>query len=182
MLALDEGDRKKTWARALTQLDNAAWTAATEPDDVREAPESVRLRALGPVRLLGTPIMLVESTGGCSRPGCIYPMENANSQEAVDAAMADVNRALPTLTMSPHVSELQVELAVDSNGRDAAFITVVLDDEPSGDLYPWTRLQPIHDLIWKKFTERALARWPYIEFRQKSEVEGEPDEPEAKAG
>ena len=39
VLALDEGDRKKTWARALTQLDNATWTAATEPDDVREAPE-----------------------------------------------------------------------------------------------------------------------------------------------
>ena len=109
-------------------------------------------------------------------------MENASSQEAVDAAMADVNRALPTLTMSPHVSELQVELAVDSNGQDAAFITVVLDDDPSGEPYPWTRLKPIHDLIWKGFTERALARWPHIEFRQKSEVEGEPDEPEAKAG
>lgn len=39
----------------------------------------------------------------------------------------------------------EVELASDSNGRDAAFITVVLDDDLSGEPYPWTRLKPIHD-------------------------------------
>jgi hypothetical protein len=38
VLALDEGDRKKTWARAFAALEGAAWTAATEPDDVRDAP------------------------------------------------------------------------------------------------------------------------------------------------
>jgi len=46
-------------------------------------------------------------------------------------------------------------------------------DDPSGEPYPWTRLKPIHDLIWKEFTERALDRWPHVEFRLKSEVEGE---------
>jgi hypothetical protein len=39
VLALDEGDRKKTWAKALTELDDATWTAATRPEDVREEPE-----------------------------------------------------------------------------------------------------------------------------------------------
>jgi hypothetical protein len=108
-------------------------------------------------------------------------MENESSQEAVNAVLEDVDRALPTLTTSPHVGEFQVELAIDSNGRDAAFITVILDDDPSGEPYPWTRLKPIHDLIWKGFTERALDRWPHIEFRLKSEVEGEVDEPDAAA-
>ncbi|XYI00150.1 hypothetical protein ACMHYB_10540 [Sorangium sp. So ce1128] len=106
-------------------------------------------------------------------------MESASSQEAVNAAIEDVHRTLPTLTTSPHVSELQVELAVDSNGRDAVFITVILDDDPSGEPYPWARLRPIHDLIWKGFTERALDRWPHIEFRLKSESEGDTDEPGA---
>ncbi len=106
-------------------------------------------------------------------------MENTNSQEAIDAAIEDVRQALPTLKTSPPVSDFQVKLAIDSNGRDAAFITVVLDDDPSGEPYPWTRLRPIHDLIWKGFTDRALDRWPHIEFRLKSE--GEIDEPEAAA-
>ena len=39
VLALDQGDRKKTWAKALTQLDDAIWTAASAPDDASEAPE-----------------------------------------------------------------------------------------------------------------------------------------------
>ncbi len=39
VLALDEGDRKKTWARALTELDDATWTTATRPEDAREEPE-----------------------------------------------------------------------------------------------------------------------------------------------
>jgi hypothetical protein len=109
-------------------------------------------------------------------------MEDASNQEAVDAAISDIRRALATLTTSPHVSEFQVELGIDSNGRDAAFITVVLDDDPSGEPYPWTRLRPIHDLIWNAFTERALDRWPHVEFRLKSETEPEPDEVDAVAG
>ncbi|MFS8070441.1 MAG: DUF2169 domain-containing protein, partial [Byssovorax sp.] len=36
VLALDQGDRKKTWAKALTQLDDAIWTAASGPDDASE--------------------------------------------------------------------------------------------------------------------------------------------------
>lgn len=109
-------------------------------------------------------------------------MENANDQEAVDAAMADIQRALPTLAGSPPVSEFEVELAIDSNGRDMAAITVVLEDDPSGEPYPGTRLRPIHDLIWNTFTERALTRWPYIVFRLRSEDEVEPDDLEVMAG
>ena len=109
-------------------------------------------------------------------------MEDTSSQEAVTAAIEAVDRALRTLPQSPHVNDLQVELTTDSNGRDAVFLTVVLDDDPSGEPYPWTRLKPIHDLIWKVFTERGLVRWPHIEFRLKSEVDGEPDEPEAALG
>lgn len=36
VLALDQGDRKKTWAKALTQLDDAIWSAASGPDDASE--------------------------------------------------------------------------------------------------------------------------------------------------
>lgn len=108
-------------------------------------------------------------------------MESASSQEAVNAAIEGVQRALPGLAKSPPISELQLELRTDSNGHDAAFITVVLEDDPSGALYPWERLQPIHDLIWKEFTDRALERWPYITFRLKSESEEDLDDPEALA-
>lgn len=109
-------------------------------------------------------------------------MEDSRSLEAVDEAIEDVKRALPTLTTSPHVSELKSELGTDSNGRDVAFIMVVLEDDPSGEPYPWPRLKPIYDLIWKGFTDRALDRWPHIEFQLKSELEGEADEPDAAAG
>jgi hypothetical protein len=39
VLALDEGDRKKTWARALRELDGAAWTTTTGPADASSALE-----------------------------------------------------------------------------------------------------------------------------------------------
>lgn len=88
---------------------------------------------------------------------------------AVDEAMKVVDAALPSAASAPKVNDLRVELATDSNGREAAFITLVLEDSPSGEPYPWTRLKPLHDLIWKAFTERGVSRWPYITFRLKSE-------------
>ena len=39
VLALDEGDRSRTWAKALDELDDATWAAATTPEDAREVPE-----------------------------------------------------------------------------------------------------------------------------------------------
>ena len=39
VLALDEGDRQKTWAKALDALDDATWSAATGPEDARQAVE-----------------------------------------------------------------------------------------------------------------------------------------------
>jgi hypothetical protein len=36
VLALDEGDRQKTWASALDALDDATWSAATRPEDARQ--------------------------------------------------------------------------------------------------------------------------------------------------
>ena len=39
VLALDEGDRSRTWAKALNELDDATWTTATSPEDARDAPE-----------------------------------------------------------------------------------------------------------------------------------------------
>jgi hypothetical protein len=39
VLALDEGDRQRTWARALDALDDATWTAPTSPEDARQAAE-----------------------------------------------------------------------------------------------------------------------------------------------
>ncbi len=39
VLALDEGDRARTWAKALDELGDASWIAATRPEDAQEAPE-----------------------------------------------------------------------------------------------------------------------------------------------
>lgn len=39
VLALDEGDRQRTWAKALDALDDATWTAATRPEEARQAVE-----------------------------------------------------------------------------------------------------------------------------------------------
>jgi hypothetical protein len=50
VLALDQGDRKKTWAKALSELDNAAWTTASGPDDASEAPGRAPLLVLGGLR------------------------------------------------------------------------------------------------------------------------------------
>ena len=36
VLALDEGDRKKTWQRALRELDGAAWTTTSTPEDASD--------------------------------------------------------------------------------------------------------------------------------------------------
>jgi len=94
-------------------------------------------------------------------------MEPGNS---VEEALKAVDQGLGNLKTSPHVHELQHESGLDSNGEAAAFITVVLDDAQDGQPYPWTRLKPIHDLIWHVFTERAVDRKPYIDFRLVSEV------------
>jgi hypothetical protein len=109
-------------------------------------------------------------------------MDNAGSQEAVGAALDDVRRALPGLEAVPHVDDLQVELGIDSNGHDVARITVVLEDDASGEPYPGAKLHPIRDLIWDVFNARALGRWPYIRFVLKSELdENDDDEPDAAA-
>jgi hypothetical protein len=109
-------------------------------------------------------------------------MENVAAQEEVNAAIKAVDLVLPTLSKSPHVDEFQIELGVDANGREAAFITVIVDDDPSGNPYGWPQLRPIHDLIWKEFTERGLNRWPHIEFRLKSEFGTDSDDADATSG
>ena len=39
VLALDEGDRQRTWAKAFDALDDATWSPATSPEDARQAAE-----------------------------------------------------------------------------------------------------------------------------------------------
>jgi hypothetical protein len=39
VLALDEGDRQRTWVKALDALDDATWSPATRPEDARQAVE-----------------------------------------------------------------------------------------------------------------------------------------------
>lgn len=91
--------------------------------------------------------------------------EVTDAMKAVNDGLAD---ALPP--SSPPVDEIQYELAIDSNGEEAAFITVVMKDDESGEPYPWTRLKPIHDWIWKVFTDRAVLQRPYVDFRLRSEM------------
>lgn len=108
-------------------------------------------------------------------------MESASTQDKVNAAIEAVDNALPTLLTSPS-AEFQVEFGVDSNGRDAVFITVILDDDPSGNLYDWPRLSPIHDLVWKEFIDRGLNQLPHIEFRLKSESGSDSDTADVTVG
>lgn len=103
------------------------------------------------------------------------------SDPIVDEAIADVNTRLPSLTTAPCVDEIEIEVATDGNGDPAAFVTVFLDDDVSGNPYPWTRLKPIHDLIWQVFVDRGVPQKPYVDFRLKSEKH-EPDEEEGEAG
>jgi hypothetical protein len=109
-------------------------------------------------------------------------MDPVTHDVAVDEAMKVVGAALPSAAPEPKVSDLRVELATDSNGKEAAFITVVLEDTPSGEPYGWSRLKPLHDLIWKVFTERGVSRLPHIAFRLKSEKEEDEEGPHATAG
>lgn len=104
-----------------------------------------------------------------------------DDETSVSDAMQVVNERLPSLATSPRVDEFQTELALDSNGEPATFITVIVEDDPSGEPYPWTRLKPIHDLVWVVFTERAVPRKPYIDFRLRSEAGGDQDEADAES-
>jgi hypothetical protein len=106
------------------------------------------------------------------------PMRDAS----VDEAMKAIGAALQSAAPEPKVSDLRVELTTDSNGWDAAFITLILEDDPSGEPYRWSRVKPLHDLIWKVFTERGISRWPYVAFRLKSEKDEDDEEPLAASG
>jgi hypothetical protein len=101
-------------------------------------------------------------------------LEAGSTEPEVVAALERVGAALPSLSV-PTVETFQLELGVDSNGREAAFITAVLEDAPAGQTYSWPSLKPIHDLIWKEFTDHGITRWPYVEFRLRSEVGADPD-------
>ena len=103
-------------------------------------------------------------------------MQSMSGQDDVNAALADIMRTLRALTATPRVRDLQVKLGTDANGRDAAFIVVIVEDQPSGDPYPWSQLKPINDVIWKGFNDNGVASWPYVEFRLHSEEGGELDE------
>lgn len=87
--------------------------------------------------------------------------------------MQEVNDGLGQLPPDvPPVDEIQFELAIDGNGDEAAFITVVLKDDVSGESYPWVKLKPIHDWIWQVFTSRNVERRLYVDFRLRSEMNG----------
>ncbi|MDQ2730307.1 MAG: hypothetical protein M3Y56_01495, partial [Armatimonadota bacterium] len=81
---------------------------------------------------------------------------------AVNAAIEAIKASLRESKIGPPISSIAWELITDSNGRGAVSIMIVLEDDPSGELYGWEQLQPIFDLIWNEFTERELSRWPYM--------------------
>lgn len=102
--------------------------------------------------------------------------------EGVALAQAQAEAALASLKGSPRVVRLEVELASDPFGNPRADIEVILADHPRGGLYSWDQLEPISDLIWKAFCEKAEGGpWPFINFHQESEPEVVDDEGSAAA-
>lgn len=104
-------------------------------------------------------------------------MEQLTEEWAVAArAVDDAIKAGP----GPEVLGIDIQLNADANGREAAFITLTLEDNSSGKPFPWATLKPIHDRIWDFFADRGINRWPHVTFRLKSEQhEPEEDEPDS---
>ncbi len=90
-------------------------------------------------------------------------------EDDLDKALLAVDAQLKDLSNSPEVVEIKTERAFDANGNAAAFISVIVRDPPSGDVYPWGKLKPIHDLIWSQFAAHHVASLPYVEFHLQSE-------------
>ncbi|MDQ2732294.1 MAG: hypothetical protein M3Y56_11590 [Armatimonadota bacterium] len=92
---------------------------------------------------------------------------------AVKEAVEAITESLRKSKIGPPVDRILWELITDSNGIGAARITVVLEDNPSGEYYTYGEVQPIHDLFWNEFYQRGLERLPYVRFELKSELESE---------
>jgi len=99
-------------------------------------------------------------------------MTETEELETIEKALADVKASAADV---PKVASVQSELYVDSNGHDAARINVVLEDRPGG-LYSWKELQPLYDAIFEAFQRHKIDRWPFINFRLKSELTEESEE------
>lgn len=89
----------------------------------------------------------------------------------MDATMAAIEERLLKSSPGAPVESLSWELITDSNGYGAVEIVIILKDNKRKNPYPLEKLQPIDDLIWEKFVERGLDRWPFIRYFLRSEIE-----------
>ena len=97
-------------------------------------------------------------------------LRRRSQAEMVANAVREAEAALAALGGAPKVVRLEVALGHDPFGKPRANVDVVLKDLARGRLYSWDRLQPIHDVIWEAFNEKAAGGpWPYIKFHQESE-------------
>jgi hypothetical protein len=87
---------------------------------------------------------------------------------AVEKALAYVEDH--PIRTAPRIATMESELYVDARGEPAIRITVILEGQPPAGLYAWNEIRPINDLIFDTFQERGIHRWPYVDFRLRSEV------------
>ncbi len=100
-------------------------------------------------------------------------MTEAEELEEVRKALVEVERSL---SGTPRIASMEPMLYVDSTGYDAVRIMVTLEDPPGGGLYDWKELKPIQDTVFDAFERRGITRWPYMNFRLRSELAEAPED------
>ncbi len=83
--------------------------------------------------------------------------------------LLDLERLRPKLPASPRVEELIVEDYTDWQGADELLVWVVFRNGISDAERDWYQIKPIHRLIHETLASKGIKKYPYINFRTRSE-------------
>ena len=101
---------------------------------------------------------------------------------AVDQRIQKVQDALKLgkvkskLPRNPNVVDIRVEDYVDSDGKDALRVTVVIDEDVDVENVRGQDLSDLVNAIRSRIRELGVDRWAYIGFAKPSELAEDGDE------
>lgn len=75
------------------------------------------------------------------------------------------------LPSAPKVREIKVDAYEESSdGEDALWVKVILDEATGDSERSWDALEPIDEAIRRKLRDAKIDLFPYIEFVKQSEL------------
>lgn len=96
--------------------------------------------------------------------------ERTAVQAALDQAMKESESA------TAKVDHYEFDLYVDSTGEEAVRVTIVLADAgAAGSTFGWRDVEPLRSAVLRAFLANGIERWPYVDFRLKSELDTDTD-------